>query len=240
MLFTNNARINLNPSAGSILMKRLIIGMSGSSGVIYGIRLLEVLRTIEDVETHLVMSPHAKQNIEIETTYNPKDVEQLADVVHGFRDQAAPISSGSFRTHGMIVAPCSMKTLSGIVNSFADSLLVRSADVVLKECRRLVLMPRESPLHVGHCKLLYEAAQLGAVVAPPMPAFYNQPETIDDQVNHSVGRALDLFDIDPGFVKRWQGKNPSMIRSPKPGNGRLSGDCLVPADDGETVAGRIV
>ena len=179
---------------------------------------------VSEVETHLVMSPHAKQNIEIETNYDVKAVESLADIVHGYRDQAAPISSGSFRTDGMIVAPCSMKTLSAIVHSFADSLLIRSADVVLKECRRLVLMPRESPLHVGHCKLLYEAAQLGAVIAPPMPAFYNQPESIDDQVNHSVGRALDLFDIDPGVVKRWQGKHPANEHSAKPGNGRLSHD----------------
>ena len=187
-------------------MKRLIIGMSGSSGVIYGIRMLEILRPFSDVETHLVMSPHAKQNIEIETSHSAKSVEGLADVVHSFRDQAAPISSGSFRTDGMIVAPCSMKSLSAIVHSFADNLLVRSADVVLKERRKLVLMPRESPLHAGHCKLLYEAAQLGAVISPPMPAFYNEPATIDDQVNHSVGRVLDLFDLDVGVVNRWTGK----------------------------------
>ena len=193
-------------------MKRLIVGMSGSSGVIYGIRLLEVLRNVDEVETHLVMSPHAKQNIEIETHYTAKGVENLADVVHGFRDQAAPISSGSFPTDGMIVAPCSMKTLSAIANSFADSLLTRSADVVLKEGRKLVLMPRESPLHKGHCKLLYEAADLGAVIAPPMPAFYITPETIDDQINHSIGRVLDLFQIDPGIVKRWQG-NPNSSRN---------------------------
>ena len=192
-------------------MRRLIVGMSGSSGVIYGIRLLELLRNLDEIETHLVMSPHAKQNIEIETHYTFKGVEQLADVVHGFRDQAAPISSGSFLTDGMIVAPCSMKSLSAIVNSFADSLLVRAADVVLKEGRKLVLMPRESPLHKGHCKLLYEAADLGAIVAPPMPAFYNQPETIDDQINHSVGRVLDLFDLDPDVVKRWIG-NPMSSR----------------------------
>ena len=206
-------------------MKRLIVGMSGSSGVIYGVRLLQVLRTIDEIETHLVMSPHAKLNIEIETGHDAKTVEALADVVHGFRDQAAPISSGSFRTAGMIVAPCSMKTLSGIVNSFADSLLVRAADVVMKEQRRLVLMPRESPLHKGHCKLLYEAADMGAIIAPPMPAFYNEPKTIDDQVNHSVGRVLDLFDLDPGVVKRWQG-NPASSRSStsqiRIGNGSVS------------------
>jgi len=132
-------------------------------------------------------------------------VEGLADEVHNFSIQAASISSGSFKTDGMVIAPCSMKTLSAIANSLADNLLTRAADVVLKEQRRLVLMPREAPLHVGHCKLLYEAAQLGAVIAPPMPAFYNQPETIDDLINHSVGRVLDLFDLDAGILKRWEG-----------------------------------
>ncbi len=196
-------------------MKRLVVGMSGSSGVIYGVRLLKLLRSIGDVETHLVMSPHAKLNIEIETIYSAREVEQLADVVHSFRDQAASISSGSFKTDGMVVAPCSMKTLSGIVNSFSDSLLIRAADVVLKEQRRLVLMPRESPLHVGHCKLLYEAAQLGAVIAPPMPAFYSEPKTIDDQIDHSVGRVLDLFGIDAGVVRRWTGTKPASPTQPQ-------------------------
>lgn len=186
-------------------MKKLIVGMSGATGVIYGIRLLEVLRTIDGVETHLVMSAYAKLNIEIETTYTPAQVESLADIVHGHRDQAASVSSGSFKTDGMVIAPCSMKTLSAIVNSYADSLISRAADVVLKERRRLVLMTRESPLHTGHCKLLYEASQLGAVIAPPMPAFYSRPQTLDDLVNHSVGRILDLFDLDPGLVKRWEG-----------------------------------
>jgi 4-hydroxy-3-polyprenylbenzoate decarboxylase len=188
-------------------MKRLIVGISGASGAIYGIRLLEVLRAMQDVETHLVMSRFARMNIEIETSHDVHYVEDLADQVHTFGNQAAPISSGSFKTDGMVIAPCSMKTLSGIVHSAADSLLVRAADVVLKDQRRLVLMPREVPLHAGHCKLLYEAAQLGAVIAPPMPAFYNQPKTIDDLVNHSIGRVLDLFDLDAGIFKRWEGPN---------------------------------
>lgn len=188
-------------------MKKLIVGISGATGVIYGIRLLEVLGTIDDVETHLVMSPYAKLNIEIETSYTPAYVESLAHEVHSNRDQAASISSGSFKTDGMVIAPCSMKTLSAIANSYADSLLARAADVVLKERRTLVLMPRESPLHVGHCKLLYEASQLGAVIAPPMPAFYSDPQSIDDLINHSVGRILDLFDMDAGIVKRWEGPN---------------------------------
>ena len=188
-------------------MKKLIVGISGASGVIYGIRLLEVLKTIDDVETHLVMSPNAKLNIEIETSYTPANVEGLADEVHDYRNQAACISSGSYKTDGMVVAPCSMKTLSAIVNSYADTLLTRAADVVLKERRRLVLMPRETPLHAGHCKLLYEAAQLGAVIMPPLPAFYGLPKTIDDLVNHSVGRVLDLFDLDAGILSRWEGRN---------------------------------
>ena len=183
--------------------KRIIIGMSGASGVIYGIRMLEILKTIREVETHLVMSRYARLNIEIETTYTPRDVEALADVVHNHGNQAAAISSGSFKTDGMVIAPCSMNTLSGIAHSTAGNLLVRAADVVLKERRPLVLMPREVPLHVGHCKLIYEVAQLGAVIAPPMPAFYNHPKTIDDLINHSVGRVIDLFDLDAGILKRW-------------------------------------
>lgn len=184
---------------------RLIIGMSGASGAIYGIRLLEVLKSVPEVETHLVMSATARMNIAIETDWQVRAVEALADVVHHPDNVAATISSGSFRTDGMVIAPCSMKTLSAVVHSFADNLVSRAADVVLKEGRKLVLMPRESPLHVGHCKLLYEAAQLGVVIAPPMPAFYNRPQSVDDIVNHSVGRVLDLFGLDAGLVKRWAG-----------------------------------
>jgi len=194
-------------------MKRLIVGISGASGVIYGIRMLEVLEAMDGVETHLIMSRFARLNIEIETTHTPQYVESLANEVHNFGNQAASLSSGSFRTDGMVIAPCSMKTLSAIANSLADNLLTRAADVVLKERRTLVLMPREAPLHVGHCKLLYEAAQLGAVIAPPMPAFYDNPQTIDDIVNHSVGRVLDLFGLDAGILKRWEGANG---RSEKP------------------------
>jgi 4-hydroxy-3-polyprenylbenzoate decarboxylase len=188
-------------------MKRLIVGISGASGVIYGIRMLEMLKIMGGVETHLVMSRFARMNIEIETSHTPRYVEGLADEVHNIGNQAASLSSGSFKTDGMVVAPCSMRTLSAIANSSADNLLTRAADVVLKERRTLVLMPREAPLHVGHCKLLYEAAQLGAVIAPPMPAFYNNPETIDDIINHSVGRVLDLFGLDAGILKRWEGPN---------------------------------
>lgn len=192
---------------------RLIIGMSGASGVIYGIRLLEVLKDLPEVETHLVMSSTAKMNVTIETNYSVKQIESLADEVHSDRNVAACISSGSFSTSGMIVAPCSMKSLSGIVHSYADNLLVRAADVVLKEGRKLVLMARETPLHVGHCKLLYEAAQMGAIIAPPMPAFYNAPQTLDDIINHSVGRVIDLFDLDAGVVKRWAGNDKAARES---------------------------
>lgn len=185
-------------------MKRLIVGLTGASGVIYGIRLLEMLRDMPDVETHLVMSRYARLNIEIETDVTPRYVEELADEVHGVGNQAASISSGSFKTDGMIVAPCSIKTLSAIAHSSADSLISRAADVVLKERRRLVLMPREVPLHTGHCKLLYEASLLGAIISPPMPSFYNQPQTIDDLINYSLGRVLDLFDIEVE-LNRWQG-----------------------------------
>ena len=184
---------------------RLIIGMSGASGVIYGIRLLEVLSRVEQVETHLVLSDSAKLNIAIETDRSAKEIQALADKVYSNRDIAARLASGSFKTDGMIVAPCAVKTLSAIANSYADSLLVRAADVVLKERRRLVLVPRETPLHRGHCELLLKASQMGAILAPPMPAHYINPQTVDDLVDHHVGRILDLFDLDPGLVQRWQG-----------------------------------
>lgn len=186
-------------------MKKIIIGMSGASGLIYGIRLLEVLKADPQVETHLVMTASARLNISLETDWQADAVIALADQVHSVKDLAASIASGSFRTDGMIVAPCSMKTLSAIVNSYADNLLTRAADVMLKERRRLVLMPRETPLHAGHCELLLKACQIGAIVAPPMPALYARPKTIDDMINHNVGRVLDLFDIESGLVKRWQG-----------------------------------
>ncbi len=184
---------------------QLIIGISGASGVIYGIRLLEVLKDMPDVETHLVMSDSAKLNIGIETDWATADVKALANHVHSNKDIAANIASGSFQTAGMIVAPCAIKTLSAIANSYADSLIVRAADVVLKDRRRLVLVPRETPLHTGHCELLLKACQLGAIIAPPMPALYTKPQSIDDIINHHVGRLLDLFDLDADIVKRWQG-----------------------------------
>jgi 4-hydroxy-3-polyprenylbenzoate decarboxylase len=184
---------------------RIIVAITGASGAIYGIRLLEALREVPGAEVHLVLSNGGKLNIALETSWQVKDVEALAHEVHSDQNLAASIASGSFRTAGMIVAPCSMKTLSGIVSSYADNLVVRAADVILKEQRKLVLMPRETPLHVGHCRLLLQAAEMGALIAPPMPAFYNDPHTIDDLLNHNVGRVLDLFDIESGLVKRWKG-----------------------------------
>jgi len=184
---------------------QIIIGISGASGAIYGIRLLEVLRQQDDVQTHLVISSTGRMNISIETDWKVKEVEQLADVVYRNNDIGAMIASGSCQSDGMIVAPCSMKTLSAIVNSYADNLLCRAADVMLKERKRLILVPRESPLHAGHCQLLFRATGLGIDIAPPMPAFYNQPQSIDDIVNHTVGRLLDLFGLETGLVKRWSG-----------------------------------
>ena len=186
----------------------MIVGITGASGVIYGIRLLEVLRGMADVETHLVISRGARLNIALETDWAADDVEALADVAYSDKNLSAAISSGSYRTNGMVIAPCSMKTLSGVVNSYADNLIVRAADVMLKERRRLVLVPRESPLHVGHTRLMHEAALMGAIIAPPMPAFYTAPQSVDDIIDHTVGRILDLFDLDTGTVKRWQGPTP--------------------------------
>ncbi len=184
---------------------QIIIGISGASGAIYGIRLLEVLRQKDDVQTHLVISSTGRMNIQIETDWKASEVEQLADVVYRNNDVGALIASGSHQSDGMIVAPCSMKTLSAIVNSYADNLLVRAADVMLKERKRLILVPRESPLHAGHCQLLFRATSMGIDIAPPMPAFYNRPQSIDDIVNHTVGRLLDLFGLESGLVKRWSG-----------------------------------
>lgn len=187
--------------------ERLVIGVSGASGVIYAIRLLQVLRDVENIETHLVISNSAKQTVLLETDYSVEYVEALATRVYRFNDVAAAISSGSFKTRGMVVVPCSMKTLSSIAHSFGENLLSRAADVTLKEHRRLVLVPRETPLHLGHLRLLTAVAELGAIVVPPMPAFYHRPQTIDDIVNQTVNRVLDLLDIELShdLFTRWTG-----------------------------------
>lgn len=184
---------------------QIVVGISGASGAIYGIRALELLAGLTDVTTHVVISQAAHLTIKLETDLAVADVEAIADVAHPNRDISASIASGSFRADAMVVAPCSMKTLSAIVNSYSDNLLTRAADVMLKERRPLALMPRETPLHVGHTRLLHEAALMGIHLCPPVPAFYNKPESLDDIVNHSVGRVLDLFGLDVGVVDRWTG-----------------------------------
>jgi 4-hydroxy-3-polyprenylbenzoate decarboxylase len=188
-----------------ITSKTLVIGISGASGAIYGIRLLEILREIGGIRTHLAISNSAKMSIRLETDRTIQQVEALADEVHDVRDLSANISSGSYRTDGMIIAPCSIRTLAAVATSNSDNLITRAADVVLKERRRLVLMVRETPLHSGHCKLLLEASNLGAIVAPPVPAFYTRPVSVDDIVTHNVGRVLDLFEIDYPHIHRWRG-----------------------------------
>ncbi|CCJ89261.1 UbiX family flavin prenyltransferase [Cronobacter turicensis] len=188
-------------------MKKIIVGISGASGAIYGIRLLQTLRAVPDVETHLIMSQAARQTLALETDMSVRDVQALADVNHDARDIAASVSSGSFKTDGMIILPCSIKTLSGIVNSYTDGLLTRAADVVLKERRRLVLCVRETPLHLGHLRLMTQAAELGAIIMPPMPAFYHRPQTLDEVINQTVNRALDQLDITlpADLFTRWPG-----------------------------------
>ncbi|MDX6910519.1 UbiX family flavin prenyltransferase [Hafnia paralvei] len=192
-------------------MKRLIIGISGASGVIYGVRMLEVLRGVPDIETHLIMSNAARQTLALETDLQLRDVQSLADVVHDARDIAASISSGSFKTAGMVILPCSMKTLSGIVHSYTDNLLTRAADVVLKERRSLVLCVRETPLHLGHLRMMTTAAELGAIVMPPVPAFYHRPQTLQDIVDQTVNRVIDQFDIEisQDLFTRWDGGHKS-------------------------------
>jgi len=182
---------------------RLVVGISGASGTIYGIRLLEALREL-DFETHLVMTRSARLAMSYETSLKPADVEALAAVTHRNEDLAASISSGSFRTLGMVVAPCSIRSMSEISSGVTSSLLTRAADVVLKERRRLVLMVRETPLHLGHLRTMTQVTEIGAIVMPPVPALYTRPQLVDDIVNHSVGRVLDLFGIDNALVRRWR------------------------------------
>lgn len=192
---------------------RLVIGISGASGAIYGIRLLETLKQNPEVETHLVISPPARRTIELETSWKVAQVEAMASFVHDNKDIGAAISSGSFETQGMIVIPCSIKTMSAIAMSLNDNLLVRAADVNLKERRRLVLVVRETPLHLGHLRRMVELTEAGAIILPPVPAFYHLPRTLDDVVNQTVGKALDLLHIPHHLFQRWQG-----APSPVPGS----------------------
>lgn len=186
-------------------MHRLIVAITGASGAVFGVRTLQVLRERGDVETHLILTRGARATIGYELDLTVPEIQALADVVHPETNLGASISSGSFPTLGMIVAPCSIKALSGIANSFSDNLVIRAADVVLKERRRLVLLVRETPLHAGHLRLMMHATENGAIVMPPVPAFYHRPATIEALVDQTVGRALDLFGLGAGHVQRWSG-----------------------------------
>lgn len=196
-------------------MKRLIIAITGASGVIYGIRALEVLRGVPGLESHLILTPSGARTIVEETTYTVDKVRKLAHHEYNYKDIGAAVSSGSFKTAGMLVAPCSVKSLSGIANCYNDELVVRAADVCLKERRRVVLLFRETPLHAGHIALMDQATRNGAIVMPPVPAFYSRPKTIDELVMQTVGRALDLFDIDAKVVKRWTESAPAVTAGKK-------------------------
>ncbi len=187
-------------------VRRIIVGITGATGVIYGIRLLEALKNAE-VETHLILSDAGKKNILIETDYAIGDVEGLASQVHDVENLASSISSGSFKTDGMVIVPCTVKTLSGVAHSYNDNLIVRAADVVLKERRRLILVVRETPLHKGHLELMSRVADLGGIILPPIPAFYHSPRTIDDLLDHTTGKILDLLEIENSLFARWKGMN---------------------------------
>ncbi len=187
------------------MKKRIIVGISGASGVIYGVRCLQLLKQT-DYETHLIISESGKLNIEIETRYTPDEVMSLADFVYDHKNMAASISSGSFITAGMVVVPCTIKSLSGIANSYSDNLLVRAADVVLKEKRKLCLVVRETPLHKGHLRLLSMAADMGAHILPPVPSFYHQPKTIEDIIDQTIGKIFDYFGIEHTLFRRWSGE----------------------------------
>ena len=190
-------------------MQRLIVAITGASGAIYGIRALEILRAINDVETHVILTPGGLRTILEETEFKAEQVRKLADRIYDHRDIGAAISSGSFQTIGMLIAPCSVRTLSGVANSYDSELTVRAADVCLKERRRVVLLFREAPLHAGHIELMAQATRNGAIIVPPVPAFYHRPETIADIIDQTVGRALDLFGIQTSIIKRWGGEASS-------------------------------
>jgi 4-hydroxy-3-polyprenylbenzoate decarboxylase len=190
---------------------RLVIGISGSTGSIYGIRLLEVLKENSEVETHLVISQAGKRTLIEETDLTVREVEGLASRVYDDRDIGAALASGSFRTAGMVIAPCSMKMVSALANSFASTLIARAGDVTLKEGRPLVAVVRETPLHVGHLRQMLALAEIGGVILPPVPAFYHRPKTLDDVVNHTVGRVLDRFGIAHTLVREWTGTGRARI-----------------------------
>jgi 4-hydroxy-3-polyprenylbenzoate decarboxylase len=186
-------------------VKRFVVGITGSTGCVYGVRLLERLRALPETEVHLVISAPGKRTLVEETDWTVRDVEALAHVVHDNKDVGASLASGSFRTAGMVIAPCSMKTVSALASSFADTLIARAADVHLKEGRPLIAVVRETPLHVGHLRQMLALAEMGGVILPPMPAFYNRPRTLDDIVNHTVARILDRLGLPQDLVPEWPG-----------------------------------
>ena len=192
--------------------KRLIVGMTGATGSIYGLRILESLRARGGWETHLIVSDAGMLNAWQEYRLARKDIQKLADVVHNVRDVGASVASGSFITEGMVVAPCSMKTLSGVAHAFSDNLITRAADVVLKERRRLVLVTREAPLNLAHLRNMVAVTEMGGVIFPPVPAFYSKAKTIDDIVNHTVGRVLDLFGVEHETISRWKGMKSDVLK----------------------------
>jgi flavin prenyltransferase len=209
------------PTIATPPLPRLIVGISGASGAIYGARLLELLRPLP-VETHLVMSRSAEVTLALETALKPAELRARADVVHAIGDLAAPISSGSFATIGMVVAPCSIRSLAEIATGVTTTLLSRAADVVLKERRRLVLLVRETPLHTGHLRTMTALSEMGAIIAPPVPAFYAKPQSLDDMIDQTLGRVLDLFGLDTGKVRRW-GEVPAGGARPPRAKPRRSG-----------------
>ena len=194
------------------MKKRLIVAMTGATGSIYGLRILETLREAGGWETHLIVSDAGMLNAFLEYRLARKDIQKLADVVHNVRDVGASVASGSFITQGMVIAPCSMKTLSGVAHAFSDNLITRAADVVLKERRRLVLITREAPLNLAHLRNMVAVTEMGGVVFPPVPAFYSKAKTIDDIVNHTVGRVLDLFGLQHETISRWKGIKNDVLK----------------------------
>ncbi len=195
--------------------KKLVVGISGASGVTYGVRLLQVLQDT-DYETHLIISKAGELNIEIETDYDPADVKALANYVYDHKNMAASLASGSFITAGMVVVPCTIKTLSGIANSYNENLLVRAADVTLKEKRKLALVVRETPLHKGHLRLMTMAADMGAHILPPVPSFYHMPKTIDDIIDQTIGKIFDFMGIEHDLFRRWGDESNNSEKNDSP------------------------
>jgi len=198
------------------MTRRLIVAITGASGAVYGVHLLRLLRERGDVQTHLVVSPAGWMNIDLEIGLARRDIEALADVVHPVRNVGASIASGSFQTDGMVIAPCSMRTLASVALGLSDNLITRAADVVLKERRRLVLLTRETPLNLAHLRNMVSVTEMGGVIFPPVPAFYNTPASIDEMVDHTVGRVLDLFGIAQQVSPAWAGMKPQIDSNPRP------------------------